>query len=153
MRWELRANTSNAPQCWSLASVGSSAVLVLDSSHAHSKGVLDAAAVLRQRFPDVALMVGNVATAEGTRAAIERGADAVKIGIGPGSICTTRIVTGAGVPQITAIQECSRAAAERDIPIIADGGIKFSGDFAKALAAGASSAMMGSMLADSPVPT
>ena len=122
-------------------------LLVLDSSHAHSKGVLDAAEVLRQRFPDVALMVGNVATAEGTRAAIERGADAVKIGIGPGSICTTRIVTGAGVPQITAIQECSRAAAERDIPIIADGGIKFSGDLTKAIAAGSGGLMIGSLFA------
>ncbi len=120
---------------------------MLDSSHAHSKGVLSAAAVLRQRFPEVALMVGNVATAEGTRAAIEHGADAVKIGIGPGSICTTRIVTGAGVPQITAIQECSRAAGEHDIPIVADGGIKFSGDLTKAIAAGSGALMIGSLFA------
>ncbi len=91
-------------------------LLVLDSSHAHSRGVLDAAARIRELFPDIALMVGNVATAEGTRAAIERGADVVKVGIGPGSICTTRIVTGAGVPQITAIQDCARAAAENGHP-------------------------------------
>ncbi len=122
-------------------------LLVLDSSHGHSKGVLSAAEVLRQRFPEVALMVGNVATAAGTRAAIEHGADAVKIGIGPGSICTTRIVTGAGVPQITAIQECSRAAAEHDIPIVADGGIKFSGDLTKAIAAGSGALMIGSLFA------
>ena len=122
-------------------------VLVLDSSHAHSRGVLDAARILRERFPEVALMVGNVATAEATRAAIDAGADVVKIGIGPGSICTTRIVTGAGVPQITAIQDCARTAAERGIPAVADGGIKFSGDITKALAAGASAVMIGSLFA------
>jgi IMP dehydrogenase len=122
-------------------------VLVLDSSHAHSQGVLDAAAALRQRFPEVRLMVGNVATAEATRELIERGADVVKVGIGPGSICTTRIVTGAGLPQITAIADCARAAAEHDIPVVADGGIKFSGDVTKALAAGAASVMIGSLFA------
>jgi IMP dehydrogenase len=122
-------------------------VLVLDSSHAHSAGVLDAADKLRQRFPDVRLIAGNVATAEGTRALIERGMDAVKVGIGPGSICTTRVVSGAGVPQITAITECSAAAAEHDVPVIADGGIKFSGDITKAIAAGAHSAMVGSLFA------
>ena len=122
-------------------------LLVLDSSHAHSQGVLDAAARLRESFPDIALMVGNVATAEGTRAAIERGADVVKIGIGPGSICTTRIVTGAGVPQITAIQDCARAAAERGIPVVADGGVKFSGDVTKAIAAGSGAVMIGSLFA------
>ncbi|HXU30660.1 MAG TPA: IMP dehydrogenase [Thermoanaerobaculia bacterium] len=122
-------------------------LLVLDSSHAHSQGVLDAAAKLRERFPEVRLVVGNVATAEGTRALIERGVDAVKIGIGPGSICTTRIVTGAGVPQVTAIQDCARAAEESGVPVIADGGIKFSGDLTKALAAGAHSVMIGSLLA------
>ena len=122
-------------------------LLVLDSSHAHSEGVLNAAAKLRERFPEVRLVVGNVATAEGTRALIERGADAVKIGIGPGSICTTRVVTGAGVPQVTAIQDCARAAAESGVPVIADGGIKFSGDLTKALAAGAHSVMIGSLLA------
>jgi IMP dehydrogenase len=122
-------------------------LLVLDSSHAHSKGVLDAAATLRERFPEVKLVIGNVATAEGTRALIERGADAVKVGIGPGSICTTRVVTGAGVPQVTAIMDCARAAAEHDVPIIADGGIKFSGDVTKAIAAGADSIMIGSLFA------
>jgi IMP dehydrogenase len=122
-------------------------VLVLDSSHAHSKGVLDATAKLRERFPDVALLVGNVATAQATRDAIERGADAVKIGIGPGSICTTRVVTGAGVPQITAISECARAAAEKGVPVVADGGVKFSGDLTKAIAAGAGSVMIGSLFA------
>jgi IMP dehydrogenase len=122
-------------------------LLVLDSSHAHSRGVLDAAARLRERFPEVRLIVGNVATEEGARALIERGADAVKVGIGPGSICTTRVVTGAGVPQITAIQECARAAAEHGIPVIADGGIKFSGDVTKALAAGSHSVMIGSLFA------
>jgi len=122
-------------------------VLVLDSSHAHSRGVLDAAETLRERFPDTPLIVGNVATAAGTVALIERGADAVKVGIGPGSICTTRVVTGAGVPQVTAIQECARAAADHDVPIIADGGIKFSGDLTKALAAGADAVMIGSLFA------
>jgi len=122
-------------------------LLVLDSSHAHSRGVLDATAVLRERFPEVKLVVGNVATEEGTLALIERGADAVKVGIGPGSICTTRIVTGAGVPQVTAVADCSRAAAEHGVPIIADGGIKFSGDLTKAIAAGAHSVMIGSLFA------
>jgi IMP dehydrogenase len=122
-------------------------VLVLDSSHAHSRGVLDAAAKLRESFPEVRLVVGNVATAEGTLALIERGADAVKVGIGPGSICTTRVVTGAGVPQVTAVMDCARAAAEHDVPVIADGGIKFSGDVTKGLVAGAHSVMIGSLLA------
>jgi IMP dehydrogenase len=122
-------------------------LLVLDSSHAHSRGVLDATALLRERFPEVKLVVGNVATEEGTRALIERGADAVKVGIGPGSICTTRVVTGAGVPQVTAIADCSRVAAEHGVPIIADGGIKFSGDLTKAIAAGAHSVMIGSLFA------
>jgi IMP dehydrogenase len=122
-------------------------ILVLDSSHAHSRGVLEAAAALRQRFPEVGLVVGNVATAEGTVALIERGADAVKVGIGPGSICTTRVVTGAGVPQVTAILDCARAAAPHGVPVIADGGIKFSGDVTKALAAGAHTVMIGSLFA------
>jgi IMP dehydrogenase len=122
-------------------------ILVLDSSHAHSRGVLDAAAALRERFPEVGLVVGNVATAEGTTALIERGVDAVKVGIGPGSICTTRVVTGAGVPQITAISDCARAAAPHGVPVIADGGIKFSGDLTKALAAGAHTVMIGSLFA------
>jgi IMP dehydrogenase len=122
-------------------------ILVLDSSHAHSRGVLDAAATLRERFPEVGLVVGNVATAEGTLALIERGVDAVKVGIGPGSICTTRVVTGAGVPQVTAILDCARAAAPHGVPVIADGGIKFSGDLTKALAAGAHTVMIGSLFA------
>ena len=122
-------------------------VLVLDSSHAHSRGVLDAAEQLREAVPEVKLVVGNVATAEGTRALIDRGADAVKVGIGPGSICTTRVVTGAGVPQVTAIQDCSREAEKDGIPVIADGGVKFSGDVTKAIACGASSVMIGSLLA------
>jgi IMP dehydrogenase len=122
-------------------------LLVLDSSHAHSRGVLEAAAKLRERFPEVRLVIGNVATREGVLALIERGADAVKIGIGPGSICTTRIVTGAGLPQVTAVMDCARAAAEHGIPVIADGGIKFSGDLAKAVAAGAHSIMIGSLFA------
>jgi IMP dehydrogenase len=122
-------------------------LLVIDSSHAHSRGVLNALEAVRERFPDVRIVVGNVATAEGTLALIERGADAVKIGIGPGSICTTRVVTGAGVPQVTAVMDCARVAAEHGVPVIADGGIKFSGDLTKALAAGAHSVMIGSLFA------
>ncbi len=124
-------------------------VLVLDSSHAHSRGVIEACDRLRGRFPDVRLVAGNVATAEGARELVERGVDGVKVGIGPGSICTTRVVTGAGVPQITAIQDCVEVAAPHDIPVIADGGIKFSGDVTKALAAGAHSVMIGSLFAGS----
>lgn len=120
-------------------------VLVVDSAHGHSDGVLDMVARLRDSFPDAQLVGGNVATYDGAAALIERGADAVKVGVGPGSICTTRVVTGVGVPQVTAIVEAVRAAG--DIPVIADGGIKFSGDAVKAIAAGASSVMLGSMLA------
>ena len=122
-------------------------VLVVDSSHAHSKGVLDGLAHLRERFPDIAIIAGNVATEAGSRALIERGADGVKVGIGPGSICTTRVVTGAGMPQFTAIVDSVRAAAELGVPVIADGGIKFSGDVTKAIAAGASAVMIGSLFA------
>ncbi|HUO87356.1 MAG TPA: IMP dehydrogenase, partial [Thermoanaerobaculia bacterium] len=122
-------------------------VLVLDSSHAHSRGVLEAAGRVREEFPDVQLIAGNVATADGALALAERGVDAVKVGIGPGSICTTRVVTGAGVPQVSAIAECAAALAERDIPVIADGGVKFSGDLTKALAVGAHSVMIGSLFA------
>jgi IMP dehydrogenase len=122
-------------------------VLVLDSSHGHSKGVLDGAAQVKEAFPDVDLIVGNVATAEGTIALIERGADAVKVGIGPGSICTTRMVTGAGVPQITAISQAVHAASEKGIPVIADGGIRYSGEVTKAMVAGANSVMIGSLFA------
>jgi IMP dehydrogenase len=121
-------------------------VIVVDSAHGHSQGVLDTVASLRDAFPDAQLVAGNVATEAGARALAERGVDAVKVGVGPGSICTTRVVTGIGVPQITAIVDAVRGAGT-DIPVIADGGIKYSGDAVKALAAGAESVMMGSMLA------
>ncbi|HRP08412.1 MAG TPA: IMP dehydrogenase [Gemmatimonadales bacterium] len=120
-------------------------VIVIDSAHGHSSGVLATVADLREAFPDVQLVAGNIATESGARALVERGVDAVKVGIGPGSICTTRVVTGVGVPQITAIADAVRGAGE--IPVIADGGIKYSGDVVKAIAAGAESVMMGSMLA------
>jgi IMP dehydrogenase len=120
-------------------------VLVVDSAHGHSEGVLTTLDRLRQRFPDVQLVGGNVATEEGAHELVRRGVDAVKVGIGPGSICTTRVVTGVGVPQITAIVDSVRGAGE--VPVIADGGIKYSGDVVKAIAAGAASVMMGSMLA------
>ncbi len=121
--------------------------LAIDSAHGHSSRVLEAVAEVKRRFPHVALLAGNVATYEGALALIDAGADAIKVGIGPGSICTTRMVTGAGMPQITAISEAFRAAQERDIPVIADGGIKYSGDVTKAIAAGASVVMMGSLFA------
>ena len=120
-------------------------VLVVDSAHGHSEGVLSTVDTLRQAFPDAQLIAGNVATEAGAAALVKRGVDAVKVGIGPGSICTTRVVTGVGVPQVTAIIDAVRGAGE--VPVIADGGIKYSGDVVKAIAAGASSAMMGSMLA------
>jgi IMP dehydrogenase len=120
-------------------------VLIIDTAHGHSEGVLQAAASAREMFPDVQLVAGNVATREGAAALVERGVDAVKVGVGPGSICTTRVVTGVGVPQLTAIFDAVEGAG--DIPVIADGGIKYSGDIVKAIAAGASSVMMGSMLA------
>jgi IMP dehydrogenase len=119
--------------------------LVLDSAHGHSEGVLHAVVALRNAFPNTQLVGGNVATQDGAKALVERGVDAVKVGIGPGSICTTRVVTGVGVPQITAIAEAVRGAGE--VPVIADGGVKYSCDVVKALAAGAASVMMGSMLA------
>ena len=121
--------------------------LAIDSAHGHSSRVLEAVREVRKRFSDVALLVGNVATYEGAMALIDAGADAIKVGIGPGSICTTRMVTGAGMPQITAIAEAYRAARQRDIPVIADGGIKYSGEITKAIAAGASSVMIGSLFA------
>jgi IMP dehydrogenase len=120
-------------------------VLVVDSAHGHSEGVLKTVETLRCSFPDVQLVAGNVATEEGSRELVRRGVDAVKVGVGPGSICTTRVVTGVGMPQITAIIEAVRGAG--DVPVIADGGVKYSGDAVKALAAGASSVMMGAMLA------
>jgi len=119
--------------------------LVVDSAHGHSEGVLETVATLREAFPDAQIVGGNVATYDGAKALVERGVDAVKVGIGPGSICTTRVVTGVGVPQITAIVESVRGAGE--VPVIADGGVKYSGDAVKALAVGASSVMLGSMLA------
>ena len=122
-------------------------LIVLDSSHGHSQSVLDALLKLKRTFPSTPVMAGNVATAEGTRDLIRRGADAVKIGIGPGSICTTRVVTGAGVPQIHAIMECVRGRGTSRVPLVADGGIKFSGDVTKALAAGADAVMIGSLFA------
>ncbi|MFL5561112.1 MAG: IMP dehydrogenase [Gemmatimonadaceae bacterium] len=120
-------------------------VLVVDTAHGHADAVLAATAKLRELLPDVQLIAGNIATREGAQALVERGVDAVKVGVGPGSICTTRVVTGVGVPQLTAIMDAVEGAGE--IPVIADGGIKYSGDIVKALAAGASSVMMGSMLA------
>ena len=120
-------------------------VLVIDTAHGHSEGVLKAASSVREAFPAAQLIVGNIATRAGAAALAERGVDGIKVGVGPGSICTTRVVTGVGVPQLTAIMDAVEGA--RDIPVIADGGIKYSGDVVKALAAGASSVMMGSMLA------
>jgi len=122
-------------------------VIVIDAAHGHSKGVVEATKEIKRDFPHVELVVGNVATAEGTRALIAAGADAVKVGIGPGSICTTRIIAGVGVPQMTAIMDCAQEALKADIPSIADGGIRYSGDITKALAGGASSIMIGSLLA------
>jgi IMP dehydrogenase len=122
-------------------------VLVVDTAHGHSQGVLDMVGRIRKQFRDVELVAGNVATASGTLALIDQGVDAVKVGIGAGSICTTRVVAGIGVPMITAILECSKAAAMHDVPVIADGGIRFSGDITKALAVGASTTMIGNLFA------
>jgi len=122
-------------------------VVVIDSAHGHSKGVLEAVAVVKNSFPDLSVIAGNVATGEGTRDLIKAGANAVKVGIGPGSICTTRIVAGVGVPQMSALRNCVSVANKHDIPIIADGGIKHSGDLAKAIGAGASTVMLGSLFA------
>jgi IMP dehydrogenase len=122
-------------------------VIVIDTAHGHSKGVLDVVAQIRQQYPDLDIIAGNVATAEATRALYEAGADVVKVGIGPGSICTTRVVAGVGVPQITAIYECASEARKQGKTIIADGGIKYSGDIVKALAAGGHAVMLGSLLA------
>jgi len=122
-------------------------VIVIDAAHGHSKGVIEAARDTKRNFPNVELVAGNVATAEGARSLIEAGVDAVKVGVGPGSICTTRIIAGVGVPQMTAIQESAREASKAGIPIIADGGIRYSGDITKALAGGASLVMIGSLLA------
>ena len=122
-------------------------VVVLDSAHGHSANVLNCVKMIKEKYPDLQVIAGNVATGEATRALIEAGVDAVKVGIGPGSICTTRVVAGIGVPQITAVMDCYAVAKEYGIPIIADGGIKYSGDMTKALAAGANVCMMGSIFA------
>ena len=122
-------------------------VVVIDSAHGHSKNVLDCVRKIKNRYPDLQLIAGNVATGEAVRALADAGADCVKVGIGPGSICTTRIVAGIGVPQITAIMDCAAAARDYNIPIIADGGIKYSGDVTKALAAGGQVVMIGSIFA------
>jgi len=121
-------------------------VLVVDTAHGHADAVRDMVAWLKDTFP-VDVVAGNVATAEGARDLIRAGADAIKVGVGPGSICTTRIVAGAGVPQLTAIYDCAEVARDYDVPVIADGGIRFSGDLAKAIAAGADSVMLGGLLA------
>jgi IMP dehydrogenase len=122
-------------------------VIVIDTAHGHSKGVIDAVRAVKKKFPNVPVIAGNVATAEATEALIDAGADGVKVGIGPGSICTTRVVAGIGVPQITAVNDCARVADRRDVPIIADGGVKHSGDITKAIAAGAACVMVGSLFA------
>ncbi len=122
-------------------------VIVVDSAHGHSKNIIEAVQKIKLAFPDLPIVAGNIATGEATKALIEAGADAVKVGIGPGSICTTRVVAGIGVPQITAIMDCYAVAKEYGIPIIADGGIKYSGDMTKAIAAGANVCMMGSIFA------
>ncbi|SHJ57467.1 IMP dehydrogenase [Hathewaya proteolytica DSM 3090] len=122
-------------------------VIVLDSAHGHSKGVMDCVKKVKENYPKLQVIAGNVATAEGTKALIEAGADCVKVGIGPGSICSTRVVAGVGVPQLTAVMDCAEEAAKYGVPVIADGGLKYSGDLVKALAAGAQVCMMGSMFA------
>ncbi len=122
-------------------------VIVVDTAHGHTKGVCEVIRSIRKRYPDIDIIGGNVATAEGTEALIKAGVDAVKVGMGPGSICTTRIIAGVGVPQITAIMECKGVASRHGIPVIADGGIKYSGDITKAIAAGAGSVMIGSLFA------
>jgi IMP dehydrogenase len=122
-------------------------VVVVDSAHGHSQSVLDAVASLRRTFPDLPLIGGNVATAEGCEALIKSGVSALKVGVGPGSICTTRVIAGVGVPQFTAVLECAAVAQKAGVPVIADGGIRFSGDVVKALAAGASTVMIGALFA------
>lgn len=122
-------------------------VITVDTAHGHSQGVINTVKLIKSKYPDLQIIAGNVATAEATLALIEAGADAVKVGIGPGSICTTRVVAGVGVPQITAVEDCAKAAAPYGVPVIADGGIKYSGDIVKAIGMGANVCMMGSMLA------
>ena len=121
--------------------------LVIDTAHGHSKLVVDTLIEIKSKFPKIDCVVGNIATPEAAKLLISKGADAVKVGIGPGSICTTRVISGVGVPQLTAIHEVSKIANKSNVPVIADGGIRFSGDIVKALAAGSSSVMLGSLLA------
>lgn len=149
-RLRVGAAVGPGPDCEERAEVLVAAgvdVIVVDTAHGHSKGVIDVVRAVKRKYPHLDVIAGNVATAEATEALIDAGADAVKVGIGPGSICTTRVVAGIGVPQITAISDCARAADRHDIPIVADGGIKYSGEVTKALAAGASSVMIGSLFA------
>ena len=122
-------------------------VLTIDTAHGHSKRVLEVIKIVKRRFPETELVAGNIASSDATTDVIRCGVDGIKVGIGPGSICTTRVISGAGVPQITAIAECSRIARQAGVPLIADGGIKFSGDIAKAVAAGADTVMIGSLFA------
>jgi IMP dehydrogenase len=122
-------------------------VIAVDSAHGHSRNVLEAVRLIKSEFPDLQVIAGNVATAGGAESLIKAGADAVKVGVGPGSICTTRIVAGVGVPQVTAVMECARVCRDYEVPLIADGGIKYSGDIVKALASGADSVMIGSLFA------
>jgi IMP dehydrogenase len=140
----IRANT--LPRVEALVNAGVDAIVV-DTAHGHSEAVLNMVEAIRKKFPTLAIIAGNVATAEGVRDLVAAGADCVKVGIGPGSICTTRIVAGVGVPQLSAIMNCYEEAVKTNTPIIADGGIKYSGDFVKALAAGADSVMIGSLFA------
>ena len=121
--------------------------LVIDTAHGHSKGVIDTLKMFKDEFPTIDIIVGNIATAEAAIVLAEAGADAIKVGIGPGSICTTRVVSGVGMPQITAVYNAARIAAQHGIPIIADGGIRYSGDIVKAIAAGADCVMLGGLLA------
>lgn len=122
-------------------------LIVVDSAHGHAEAIVESVPAIKQQFPEMEVVAGNVATAEGARSLAEAGADAIKVGVGPGSICTTRVIAGVGVPQITAVMECAKVAKEYKLPIIADGGIKYSGDVVKALAAGANSVMIGSLFA------
>jgi IMP dehydrogenase len=122
-------------------------VIVIDTAHGHSQAVLDATQASKREFPQIELVAGNVATGEGARDLIKAGADGIKVGVGPGSICTTRVIAGVGIPQVTAIMSCARECHKHDVPLIADGGIKFSGDVTKAIAAGAHSVMIGSLFA------
>lgn len=140
----IRANTMSRVNALVEAGVD---VIAVDTAHGHSKAVIDMVATIKEAWPDLQVIAGNVATADGVRDLVHAGADAVKIGIGPGSICTTRIVAGVGMPQLTAIMKCSEEAAKTGTPVIADGGIKYSGDIAKAIAAGADTVMMGSIFA------